>query len=138
MADIVPNQFKLDLADAIHDWTVETVKIMLLTSTATPTASWASRADVTNEVVGAGYSAGGATLTTPARTLVGSTVQLDGDDTQWAAATITARYAVAYKSNGGAASGDPLIGIWDFGADKTSTAGTFKLQWNAAGLINIT
>ena len=59
----------------------------------------------------------------------------DAADASWANATITARGAVLYKKLGGAASADPLICYIDFGADKTSTAGTFTIQWSADGIL---
>jgi hypothetical protein len=62
MANIMPTSFKKDLGTAKIDWLNDTFKMMLLTSSASPSASWAHRSDVTNEVTGTGYTAGGAAL----------------------------------------------------------------------------
>lgn len=139
MADIIPTSFKADLGKANINWPTDTFKIMLLTSTATPAATWAKRSDVTNEVSGTGYTAGGNTLGTGVVTASGTTQQysITGGSTAWTTATITARYAVIYKSRGGASTADELVVIYDFTADKTSTAGTFTLTFNASGAFTI-
>lgn len=99
--------------------------------------------DVTNEVVGTGYTAGGATLTS----VTASTSQytgatnvwaFDAADTSWATSTITARYAVVYDSTPGTAATNPLLFYVDFGADVSSTAGTFLITWAAGGLAKVT
>jgi hypothetical protein len=137
MADIIPTSLKEDLGEARIDWTSDTFKVMLLTSTASPAASWAKRSDLTNEVSGTGYTAGGATLSGTVINTSSTTKQYDATDVSWSTATITARYAAVYKSRGGLASADELVVIHDFGSDKTSTAGTFTIQWNASGLFTI-
>ena len=32
---------------------------------------------------------------------------------------------------------DPLIGAVDFGGDFSTTAGTFKITWNASGIFTL-
>lgn len=123
-----------------HDLDTDTTKVMLCTSTFAPNIdTTVFRSDVTNEVTGTGYTAGGATLASPTVTVDNTDDEgvFDAADTSWATATITARYAVLYKSRGGLASADEVIGWIDFGADKTSTAGTFLITWNAEGIINL-
>lgn len=137
MADVIPTQTKLNLMLAKFNLTGVAIKVALFTSTATP-AAWTSRADFTNEVAAAGgYSTGGATITTPTVTADSTTGKFDGDDTTWAASTITARYAVVYQSNGGTAANDPILRIIDFGSDKSSSSGPFTLQWDATGIFRI-
>jgi hypothetical protein len=135
MADILYTSFKRDIQNGSIDLDTDTVKVMLVTSAYTPSASHAKRSDITNEVVGTGYTAGGATLSTPTVTNSGTTGVFDGADVAWTGSTITARGAVLYKSRGGLSSADELIAYIDFGTDKTSTSGTFTIQWNAGGIL---
>ena len=55
------------------------------------------------------------------------------EDAAWANATITARYAQLYN----ATVTNKLVCCFDFGADKASTAGTFKVVFNASGVIKL-
>ena len=122
------------------DLDTDTIKVMLVTSTYTPDQdAHTKRSDITNEVVGTGYVAGGSALANKAVTVDNTDNEgvFDADDLSWASATITARGAVLYKSRGGAASADELLCYFDFGVDKTSTAGTFLITWNAEGIINL-
>jgi hypothetical protein len=96
------------------------------------------RSDVTNEVTGTGYTAGGVALTSASRSP--TTRPTTGPSSlsanpSWATATITARGAVIYKSRGGAATADELVCYLDFGSDQTSTAGTFTVTCPANGWI---
>ncbi|MBA3829883.1 MAG: hypothetical protein H0X33_13165 [Taibaiella sp.] len=137
MADLIPTSFKADLGKANISWLTDTFKIMLLTSTAAPAATWAKRSDVTNEVVGTGYTAGGATLITPVITASGTTQQYSAANPSWPNATITARYAAIYKARGGAATADELVAIYDFVTDKISTNGNFGLNFSANGCFTL-
>jgi len=129
--------FKVALLDGEMDFssnTSQTFKIALYTSSATLSAATTAYA-TTNEVSSSGtnYTAGGNTLTisaNPAST--GTTAFLDFADTTWTDATITARGALIYKSGGG----NPAVAVLDFGADKTSTAGDFQVQFPAADATN--
>lgn len=140
MADVVYNSFKRDIMNGSLDLDTDTIKVMLVTSTYTPDQdAHTKRSDITNEVVGTGYVAGGSALANKAVTVDNTDNEgvFDADDLSWASATITARGAVLYKSRGGAASADELLCYFDFGVDKTSTAGTFLITWNAEGIINL-
>ncbi len=94
--------------------------------------------DITNEVTGTGYTAGGATLGTKTVTQSTTTHTFDAADTVWTTSTITARYAIIYDSTPGTAATNPLIAYVDFGADVSSTAGDFTIAWNASGIFTIT
>lgn len=51
------------------NWPSDTIKMGLLTGSASPSlSSWVHWSDVTNEVTGTGYTAGGTTLTSPTHT----------------------------------------------------------------------
>lgn len=140
MASVVYNSFKRDIMNGSIDLDTDTVKVMLVTSTYSPNIdSHTKRSDITNEVSGTGYTAGGATLASPTVTVDNTDDEgvFDAADTSWSSSTITARGAVLYKSRGGASSADELICYVDFGSDITSTASTFQITWNAEGIINL-
>jgi hypothetical protein len=123
------------------DFNSDTIKVALCTSTYTPDQDAHDFFnDITNEVVGTGYTAGGATLANPSITYTGGTnvLKLDGDDVSWAASTITARYAIVYDSTPGTAATNPLIAYVDFGQNETSTSGTLSIAWAAGGIATVT
>jgi hypothetical protein len=139
MATVIFNSFKKKIMDGSIDLDTDTIKVALTTSSYTPDQDAHDFFDdVTNEVSGTGYSAGGATLANKAVTADNTDNEgvFDADDTTWSTSTITARYAIIYKSTGTAAT-SPLIAAIDFGSDKTSTAGTFTITWAAEGILNL-
>lgn len=122
------------------DWDTDTIKVLLTTSTYTPSQDAHDyKDDVTNEVTGTGYTAGGATLGTKSNSYDGGTNvrTLDAADVSWASSTITARYAVIYVDTGSAAT-SPLIGYLNFESDKSSSSGTFQITWGVNGIITFT
>jgi hypothetical protein len=122
------------------NWSSDTIKVALATSTYTPNQDTHDFFnDVTNEVTGTGYTAGGATLGSKTATYTSgtNTCAFDAADTSWTTSTITARYAIIYKSTG-TASTSPLIGYVDFGADVSSSGGTFSITWDSAGIFTLT
>lgn len=134
MANSVYNSIKKKFIDGTNlNLTSDTIKVALVTSSYTPNIdTHVFFSDVTNEVTGTGYVAGGATIANPSITVdtANDRAYFDADDTTWATSTITARGAVVYKSTGTAAT-SPLIGYVDFGADKSTTGDTFYIQWAA-------
>jgi hypothetical protein len=122
------------------DWDTDTIKVALTTSSYTPNQDTHDYFnDVTNEVTGTGYTAGGNTLSSKTITYddANNVIVLDAADTTWASSTITARYAVVYASTG-TASTSPLIGYVDFGSDQSSTNGNFTITWDATGIVRVT
>ena len=105
----------------------DTMKIALYTNSATLDATTTAYS-ATNEVVGTGYTAGGNTLTGNAISSGGTTAWITFSDSSWTTATITARGALIYDST----RANAAIAVLDFGADKTSTAGTFTVQMPVA------
>lgn len=88
-----------------------------------------------NEAVGTGYTAGGATLATPTISIVTGAVTFDAADPTWTTSTITARGVLVYDSTPTTKYG--IVAI-NFGSDFSSTAGTFTVNWNAAGILTFT
>lgn len=142
MASVVYNSFKADIMNGNIDLNTDTIYLMLVTSTYVPDIdAHEKRSDVTNEVApGGGYATGGAEATTPTVAIDDTNDRgiFDAVDVTWGASTITARGAVLYKSRGGASSADELICYIDFVSDKSSTAGDFKVTWDAVGILTLT
>lgn len=132
MASLNFDSFFDDVSRGAVDMDSDSFKILLVTSTYAPNkGTHTKRSDVTNEVVGTGYTAGGvASVCTVAKDTGLHKITYSFASVSWAAATITARAAVIYKSRGGAASADELVGYVDFGADITSTAGAFQVTFS--------
>lgn len=121
----------LNLAKGNIDLDTDTFKIMLTTSAYTPNQDTDDfRNDVTNEVSGTGYTAGGATLAGVSVTYdsASNQVRISWTDPTWSTASITARTAVIYKSRGGASSADELLAYVTEASDVTSTAATFTVD----------
>ena len=125
---------------ALIDFESDTIKISLHTDSWVPAQDtdndWA---DVDNEVSGAGYTHEGATLANCALTYTAGTniLKFDADNAAWAAATITARYAIVYVREVADAD-SPLLFYVDFGEDVSSFAGTFQITWDADGMAKVT
>ena len=120
------------------DYDTDTFKCMLVTSAYTPDKDAHDfRNDVTNEVTGTGYTAGGAAATVGVTTdTANDRVEISLGAVSWTTSTITARGAVYYKSRGGASSADEIVAYIDFGADVSSTAGTFSLSASTLRVSN--
>ena len=125
------NVFKQDCLDGAQNLGTsgDTIKIALYTSSATLNATTTAYT-TSNEVSGTGYTAGGTTLSSQSVTLdtTNGVAFFDAADPSFTSATITARGALIYNTS----SSDKAVCVLDFGGDKTSTAGTFTIQFPAA------
>lgn len=134
MASGMYDRFKANLMNKIVDLEADTIKVMLLDDSHSFTTTHNVIGDVdANEISGTGYTAGGAALASKAVTQ-GATTKWDAADTQWTTATFTAHHAVIWDDT---VATDDLISSIDFGGAKTVTAGTFKIQWHANGLVSL-
>lgn len=124
-------------AARVIDFDTDTIKIMLCTSSYSPNvATHACKNSVTNEVTGAGYTAGGITLTNTSLTLSGGTVTFDADDVTWFESVggfNNARYAVIYK-NTGTANTSTLFAYIDLISNKGNADADLVIQMNALGI----
>lgn len=78
------------------------------------------------EVSGAGYTAGGIELTVnPVPESSGTTAFVNFDSVSWESADFTARAGLIYNLT----QGSRAVAVLDFGADKTSSGGTFTVQF---------
>lgn len=109
------------------DLDTDTIKLILVTSSYTLSqANDNFRDDLgANEATGgSGYPAGGFTLASKALSTSSLTLNWDAADISQAitGGPFAFRYGVYYKSRGGAASADELIGYVDFGAQSVTDA----------------
>lgn len=126
--------YKKEVLQGVH-LAADVYKIALFTAAANLSAATTAYATA-GEATGAGYTAGGVNLSGFAVTDTGGVACLDFADPSWSNATITARGALIYNST----RANKAVAVLDFGADITSTNGTFTVQFpapGAAGLITI-
>jgi len=125
------NSYKKELFDGTHT-AGDTYKIALFTDAATLGADTTAYAS-TNEVSGAGYTAGGKNLTGFSSGLDGSTAYLTFTDAAFTSATITARGCLIYNSSKSNKAGS----VFDFGANISSTSGTFTIDFPGTGASSL-
>lgn len=130
MASVIYGPLLLAWANGDLDFGADPFKVMLTTSAYTENKDTHNfRDDITNEVTGTGYTAGGNTVTVSVNlNTTDDRLEITFGGTTWSTSTITARKAVYYKARGGASSADELCICNDFGSDVTSTGATFTLN----------
>ena len=137
--NFMATSFKQQILEAVHDFRLtggDTFKLALYTNSASFTAATTAYT-ATNEVGDSGtYAAGGGTLTRIDPTTSGTTAFTDFADLSFTSATITARGALIYNSTPTHTYTNPVCLVLDFGADKTSTDGTFTIQIPTADASN--
>lgn len=125
---------------AVVDFEADTIKLALVSSSYTPNAATHDFFnDITNEVTGTNYTAGGATLGSKTLTESGGTATFDAADVVWAQSGTGftgARYAILYKDTG-VASTSPLIGYYGFVSDKDNVDDAFTFTFNASGIFSV-
>lgn len=125
------NSFKQEILEGVHT-TTDTFKVALFTSSASLDATTTAYS-VTNEVSGAGYDAGGKTLTGLTTGLNSSTAYLTFADPVWENSTITARGCLIYNSS----KSNKAVAVFDFGSEISSVNGTFTVDFPAAGASSL-
>ena len=128
----VCNSFKTEVLEAEHDFGVSTqvYKIALYLTGATINKATTSYG-TTQESSGTNYTAGGKKLAVASQlvTLETDTACVDFGNVSWETATITAKGAVIY--NFSSSTKKKAVCVLNFGGNKTSTAGTFTVQFPA-------
>lgn len=123
--------FKVELLQGIHNFgptSPDTFKVALYTGAASINASTAAYT-ASGEVVGAGYVAGGNTLTISTSPTAANNTQnvptayISFANSTWPNATFTARGALIYN----ATEGNKSVAVLDFGSDKTVNNDTFQI-----------
>ena len=135
--------FKKELLEGVHNFKNsggDTFKLALFAegsggkSSTTATLGATTTALVTTgEVASSGtYATGGGTLTRVAPSSCGTTALTDFADLSFTTATITAMGALIYNSS----DSNKAVAVLDFTSNKTSTAGTFTIQFPTADASN--
>lgn len=118
----------------------DTIKVMVTTSSYTPNASTHDfKDDVTNEVSGTNYTAGGATLANQLISEAAGTVTFDGDDITWtqhASGFSDGRTLVMYEDTGVAGTSQ-LIAYHSEGSDFGNVSGDLTAEMNASGIFTV-
>jgi len=132
-SNLVPKQEKKLTTDA---WAAQTLKVALLTNTFVYNhAVHSTYASLTNEVVGTGYTAGGAVLAGKTSDYVDSTtVKFDATDLPWGpgATFSNVKFAACYDTVTGL-----IRALFEFAAAQSCTNSTFTVQWHVSGLARI-
>jgi|TARA_A100001201_G_scaffold55010_2_gene53552 VCBS repeat-containing protein len=143
IAQAMCTSFKKELLEGVHNFKNsggDTFKLALFaegsggksSTTATLGAS-TTALTTTGEVATSGsYSTGGGTLTRVDPTTSGTTAFTDFADLSFTTATITAMGALIYNSS----DSNKAVAVLDFTSNKTSTAGTFTIQFPTADASN--
>ena len=142
IAQAMCTSFKSELLTATHNFATNgnAFKLALYAegsggkSNTTATLGATSTAFVTTgEVASSGsYATGGGTLTKVAPSKSGTTAFTDFADLSFTTATITAMGALIYNST----NGNKAVAVLDFTSNKTSTSGTFTVQFPTADATN--
>lgn len=124
------------------DWDSDTIKLALASSSYTPDQDAHDYfSDVTNEVTGTNWAAGGVTLANCSTTYTGATnvLKLDADNVSIANVTVTgARVLVIYDATPGTAATNPLIGYAVLDGDLSPNGGTLAFAFDDAGILTVT
>ena len=140
MADVIFNEGKRRILDGTISFLAGDIKVSLHTSSYVPDQDTDhSYADLTNELAGSGYTAGGESLTTK----VGVTDDtnnrgtVDADDVTWSSITAgTAALFVIYLNSGVDATSYLICSIDSAtGLPVVTNGGDLTIQWNADGIL---
>jgi VCBS repeat-containing protein len=143
IAQAMCTSFKKELLEGVHNFKNsggDTFKLALYAegsggkSSTTATLGASTTALVTTgEVASSGtYATGGGSLTRVDPSTSGTTAITDFSDLSFTTATITAMGALIYNSS----DSNKAVAVLDFTSNKTSTAGTFTIQFPTADASN--
>ena len=135
--------FKKEILEAVHNFKNsggDTFKLALYaeggggkSSTTATLGATTTAFTTTGEVANSGsYSSGGGTLTRVDPTTSGTTAFTDFADLSFTTATITAMGALIYNSS----DSNKAVCVLDFTSNKSSTSGTFTIQFPTADASN--
>ena len=143
IAQAMCTSFKKELLEGVHNFKNsggDTFKLALYaeggggkSSTTATLGATTTAFTTTGEVANSGsYSSGGGNLTRVDPTTSGTTAFTDFADLSFTTATITAMGALIYNDT----NSDKAVCVLDFTSNKTSTAGTFTIQFPTADASN--
>jgi len=134
------HNYKLGLGQKLFHQTTDAFILCLLSSSYTPNyATHTTKAHLTNQLSTAnGYTQDTKALASKTWALSSGTITWDAADITWTASGGSigpARYCAIYDDTDAS---DSLVGLVDFGEDKTAGDGTdFKIVWNASGIFTL-
>tara|TARA_R110002074_G_scaffold402324_1_gene607029 strand:+ start:68982 stop:69398 length:417 start_codon:yes stop_codon:yes gene_type:complete len=137
MANLVYNHFKMHVLSGDIDLSTVPVYVALCGGSYTFSHTHEFLSDISDEVVSAGYIAGGQ-LVPNTTTLVDSVddeAVLSGDAMTYSGITATVEYGLVWVS-GGSPTTNLLLGQIDFGSQTLSNS-DFVLTWNTEGIYNL-
>jgi hypothetical protein len=136
MASFVYHNAKELILNGGIDLLSDTIKLMLLGSGYTPSASHSLKSDVSAyEISGTGYTAGGAALANKSVARTGATAKFDADDVEFTELSPSYRYAVLYDDTH---ANDALIALLDPGALQEPGGRTAKIIFDSSGILTLT
>ena len=139
MASIIYNSFLHDVFVGNIDCDTDTFKVMVLGAAYSEDKdNHEKRSDLTNEVSGTGYTAGGNTVTvTVTKDNTNDRIDISLGGTSWANSTISGAQKFAYyKSRGGSANADELVALIDNGSPVSTSNGTLQLTASTIRIQN--
>ena len=143
IAQAMCTSFKQELLEGVHNFKNtggDTFKLALYaeggggkSGTTATLGATTTAFTTTGEVANSGsYTSGGGSLTRVDPTTSGTTAFTDFDDLSFTTATITAMGALIYNST----DSNKAVAVLDFTSNKTSTSGTFTIQFPTADASN--
>jgi len=143
IAQAMCTSFKQELLEGVHNFKLsggDTFKLALYaeggggkSSTTATLGATTTAFTTTGEVASSGsYATGGGSLTRIDPTTSGTTAFTDFADLSFTTATITAMGALIYNST----DSNKAVCVLDFTSNKTSTSGTFTIQFPTADASN--
>jgi len=129
-----------DIVSGAIDLDSDTLKVILLDTDASFTATNTDLTDISGDEIanGNGYTTGGATLSNVSVTDSAGTTTVDADDVTWTASggNIAAFAAAIYDDTH---ANNRLIAFIDFGGEIIAGNGTnFNIVWNGSGILTVT
>jgi hypothetical protein len=119
--------FKAELYQGVHNLLTDTLYMALYTGSANLNATTTVYSS-TNEVSGAGYTAGGIQVTGATINTSGYVAYVNFNNVVWSNSLITARCGLLYNVT----RGNKSICVIDFGSDKTMTNFTITMPANTS------
>ena len=134
MASVIPKEVKKAITDGWHNETLYAAFFQSTSNCATDGTS--TYAGCTNECTGAGYAAGGKSITTSSA-FSSTDAVLDATDKAWTGLTLTQPvvYVVIYVKTG--TNAGKIRFVLDLGTTGTITGGTIVVQWNVSGICKV-
>lgn len=127
------------LNDTALNLDTDTIKYQFVADAYTPNFdTHDAEGDITNEATGTGYTTGGEALSTPTLAVSSGFLVFDAVDVSLSTTTLASvRGVVLFDDTITTPVADPLVAAVTFGADYSTTAGTFAITWSASGIWRI-